>query len=76
MKKILLTGLLLATSNAYSRDFDRDLIELDDFQDMNQSCSQYPGYNDYYRPEPPEESDIENIEEVLKKFEGKNHVST
>ena len=58
MKKILLTGLLIASANACRHDVDSDIIELDDFQDMNESSEQYPSYEDYHQPE--------NIETVLK----------
>ncbi len=60
MKKLLIASLLIASSNAYAHDTDPEIIELDDFQDMNRSSYQYPNYETYHGPE-------ENIEEVLRK---------
>lgn len=52
MKNILFTSLLITTSNAYSRDLDCDIIELDDFQEANQFCEL-------------QNNETEKIEEVL-----------
>lgn len=62
MKNILLTSLLIATSNAYSHDVDYDIIELDDFQETNQSGFIYSN----------DENETENIEARLKKHWEKN----
>ncbi len=68
MKKLLITGLLIASSNAYSQDLDSEFIELDDFQDMRLSSLQYPNYGTYYGPEAQCESEYENSENELNKL--------
>ena len=65
MKKILITGLLLATSNAYSHDVDCDIIELDDFQNWAHSSLQYPNDETYHGTEDLPEVENEQIEDVL-----------
>ena len=63
MKNILLTSLLIATSNAYSHDVDYDIIELDDFQETNQSGFTYSN----------DENETKNIEAKLQKHWEKIH---
>lgn len=74
MQNILITGLLMVTSNTNACEIDWDNIELDDFQDAKPSCVQSLNYNDYFEST-EQVAEYEKIEEMLKKHWEENTYS-
>ena len=58
---MLIAGLLITSVPAYFDEINCDIIELDDFQEVNSSCAQYPNYADFDGSEEQQDSGNEKV---------------